>query len=527
MEHDFEKALNMKLILCMFEQLSGLKINFHKSELFCFGKAKEDEDQYRNLFGCESGSYPFRYLGIPIHFRKLKNSEWKSIEDRFEKKLASWAGKLLSYGDRLILINSVLSSLPMFMFSFFEVPIGVRKRMDYFRSRFFWQSDGHKRKYRLTKWNIICRPKEQGVLGIEVLDIKNKCLLSKWPFKILSENDCVWHQLIHNKYLHSKSLSQVTVKPTDSLFWKGLMKLKDEFFKRGSFSVGNGEKTRFWKDTCLGNESLSSQYPSLYNIIQRKEVSVADILSQSPPLNIGFRRALTGNKWTRWLRLVNRLMDVQLTDQPDNFIWRLTDTGVFTVKSMYLDLMSDHTVFLRKYIWKMKVPLKIKIFMWFLYQKVILTKDNLAKRNWNGSKKCCFCDQDETIQHLFFTCPFAKMIWRIVHMALNISPPTSINNMFGNWLLGVPRNEKVQIRVGVCALLWAIWNIRNDYIFNRAKTTSFMQVIPLATHWIRMWSFLQSTEKRNEMAIGCNRLESVARDLYNQCSWRSERRITC
>ena len=49
----------------------------------------------------------------------------------------------------------------------------------------------------------------------------------------------------------------------------------------------------------------------------------------------------------------------------------------------------------------MKVPLKIKIFMWFLYQKVILTKDNLAKRNWNGIKCCSFCDIDETIQHLF------------------------------------------------------------------------------------------------------------------------------
>jgi hypothetical protein len=42
---------------------------------------------------------------------------------------------------------------------------------------------------------------------------------------------------------------------------------------------------------------------------------------------------------------------------------------------------------LRKYIWKMKVLLKIKIFMWFLHQKVILTKDNLAKRNWTGCKK--------------------------------------------------------------------------------------------------------------------------------------------
>jgi hypothetical protein len=39
MEHDLEKAQNLKLILSAFELLSGLKINFHKSELFCFGEA--------------------------------------------------------------------------------------------------------------------------------------------------------------------------------------------------------------------------------------------------------------------------------------------------------------------------------------------------------------------------------------------------------------------------------------------------------------------------------------------------------
>jgi hypothetical protein len=39
--------------------------------------------------------------------------------------------------------------------------------------------------------------------------------------------------------------------------------------------------------------------------------------------------------------------------------------------------------------------------MWFLNRKEILTKDNLAKRNWNGCKKCAFCDEEETIEHLF------------------------------------------------------------------------------------------------------------------------------
>ena len=127
MEHDLAKARNMKLLLCLFEQLSGLKINFHKSELFCFGRAKYEQEAYKQLFGCELGSMPFTYLGIPIHHRKLSNSEWKSTEDRFEKKLSCWKGKLMSYGGRLILINSVLTSMPMFLLSFFEVPVGVRK----------------------------------------------------------------------------------------------------------------------------------------------------------------------------------------------------------------------------------------------------------------------------------------------------------------------------------------------------------------------------------------------------------------
>ena len=126
-----------------------------------------------------------------------------------------------------------------------------------------------------------------------------------------------------------------------------------------------------------------------------------------------------------------------------------------------------------------------------------------------------FLDQEETIHHLFISCPLAKMTWRIVHLAFNIKPPSDITNLFGGWLAGVSKKEKAQIRVGACALLWAMWNIRNDYIFNRAKKTSFMQVIPMATNWIRTWSFLQSMDKRGAMDFGCNRLEAVASDLYS------------
>lgn len=75
LNNDLEQAKNLKLILCVFEQLSGLKINFHKSEVFCFGSAKDVEAQFTQLFGCEVGAFPFRYLGIPIHFKKLRNRD--------------------------------------------------------------------------------------------------------------------------------------------------------------------------------------------------------------------------------------------------------------------------------------------------------------------------------------------------------------------------------------------------------------------------------------------------------------------
>ena len=92
------------------------------------------------------------------------------------------------------------------------------------------------------------------------------------------------------------------------------MKVKDEFFEQGSFFVGNGASVWFWEDTWLGDKPLSSQYPTLYKIAHRKEVSVASVLSQAPPINLTFRRTLNGNRWSLWLNLLARLMEIQLND---------------------------------------------------------------------------------------------------------------------------------------------------------------------------------------------------------------------
>jgi hypothetical protein len=523
MDHDIEKAKNLKLILSAFEQLSGLKINFHKSELFCFGDAQNDASLYAEIFGCGQGQFPIMYLGIPIHYRRLTNAEWKIVEERLQLRLSSWKGKLLSLGGRLVLINAVLSNMVLYMISFFQIPKGVLKRLDYFRSRFFWQGDSEKKKYRLTKWSVVCRPKDHGGLGIQDLEIKNTSLLSKWIFRLLTEEG-TWQSLLRRKYVGSRAISQVVWKPGDSHFWAGLMAKKNDFFRHGTFSIKDGSEIRFWEDKWLGNATLRDQYPALYSIARHKGDTIAKVMASSPP-DISFRRSLLGNRLTSWNALLQRLASIQLEPGPDEFRWNLHENGLFSVHSMYNALTQPVVpIDNNKKIWKMKIPLKIKIFAWYLRRGVILTKDNLVRRNWTGSKTCVFCSHDETIKHLFFQCNFARSIWSIIQVASGLYPPRSVANIFGNWLHGIDSKFRILLRVGAIAIIWSLWLCRNDKVFND-KNCSLLQVIYRCTGILRLWSSLQRVEFRDLFTEVCVRLEDTARDFISLHGWQHNLRI--
>jgi hypothetical protein len=75
------------------------------------------------------------------------------------------------------------------MLSFSLLPKGVLNRLDLFRSRFFWQGDSEMKKYRLAKWSVVCRPKDQRGLGIHNLEVKNTALLGRTSMERL--DSCV------------------------------------------------------------------------------------------------------------------------------------------------------------------------------------------------------------------------------------------------------------------------------------------------------------------------------------------------
>ena len=145
-EDSREGARNLKFVLYMFEHLSGLKINFHKSEIFCFGKAKDKVEDYMTIFTCVEGKLHMKYLGVPLLDKKLRNVDWVPSEEKVGNRAGSWKGKFTSYGPRLILLKSCLSNVPFYMMSMYTLPKGPCKRIDLYRKRLLWHEEEGKRK---------------------------------------------------------------------------------------------------------------------------------------------------------------------------------------------------------------------------------------------------------------------------------------------------------------------------------------------------------------------------------------------
>ena len=103
--------------------------------------------------------------------------------DKINKKLALWKARSLSIGGRYTLIKSVLSAMPLYVFSLFKVPQGVLKTLESIRRNFFWGHKENDKKISWVSWKRILQPKSNGGLGITSLITKNEALLSKWLWR--------------------------------------------------------------------------------------------------------------------------------------------------------------------------------------------------------------------------------------------------------------------------------------------------------------------------------------------------------
>jgi len=92
LKHNIDDARNLKLLLYMYELMTGLKINFLKSEILTINDEENWANKYADLFNCQIGTFPIKYLGVPVSPSRLHVADWLPLVDKNAKKLDVWQG---------------------------------------------------------------------------------------------------------------------------------------------------------------------------------------------------------------------------------------------------------------------------------------------------------------------------------------------------------------------------------------------------------------------------------------------------
>ena len=137
---------NLKFLLMCFENISGMKINYHKSEVFLLDQQPERCLQVARKLNYKLGNFPFIYFGLPVSNKKLTAEQWLFLVQKLADRVEPWIGRFRFSGGRLILSNSCLASLPMFAMGIFLLQEGVHAQFDTHQARFIWEGAGTKRK---------------------------------------------------------------------------------------------------------------------------------------------------------------------------------------------------------------------------------------------------------------------------------------------------------------------------------------------------------------------------------------------
>jgi len=190
----------MKSVLRDFELVSGLKINFSKSSLIGVNVSDDFMLMACDFLNCSVWAIPFNYLGLPMGANPRSMMTWEPLIETLGGRLNMWADRYISFGGRIVLLNSVLSALPTFYFSFLKMPVQVWRKIVRIQREFLWGGVGGGKKISWVKWKSVCQKKVNGGLGVRDIQVMNISLLAKWRWRLLHGEEALWKSVLVQKY---------------------------------------------------------------------------------------------------------------------------------------------------------------------------------------------------------------------------------------------------------------------------------------------------------------------------------------
>jgi hypothetical protein len=414
---------------------------------------------------------------------KNKRRAFEDIKANILSRITGWKAKLLSQAARTTLIKSVANATPVYTMSLFLPPKAIWLDIDSSLRKFWWGYPQEKKHcLSLLGWNKIYSPRCFGGLGLRQMEFLNKALLAKLGWSILNNADSLWIQSLMAKYLRYTDLLSVSIKPSDSWLWKGILKNRDIITRNACWVASSVSALNVWTSPWI--PSLPGFKPSPNpNLTSLPHFSISDLIL---PGNRSWNIDLLSDLFTPLS--VQAIKNIYLSPSPipDRLVWTSSSSRLFSVKAAhesFSSLLAPSSTLLNPLdwtsLWSLKIQHRLKHFLWKVVWNILPTRSNIFKFSHTvtvDELSCPLCDGPiETLTHIFLDCPFARAVWRYCSWPINTA--TFANLPLHEWakavinpstLLGIPINYVHDFQLTALITMDYIWMARNCLIHGGA-----------------------------------------------------------
>ncbi|KAJ1691982.1 hypothetical protein LUZ63_016137 [Rhynchospora breviuscula] len=451
-------------VIHAFSLASGIELNLNKSALVTFNLSAQQVEAVQTTLQVVTSSLPLTYLGLPLTIRRPDRLVFQNLIDKIQAKLAGWKSSLLSRAGRLVLATSVLSTVPIYFMSVFKLPAWVTKSLDRIRRNFIWGSSNNTGKaLHLLSWDRVCLSKALGGFGVQDLRLQNVSLLLRWWWRLYQDSNSLWSKLASNFFgKRDTNLPPLAWNKNGSFFWSDLMSIRIFFQISTASIIGSGLNSSFWYSNW--GASFLFFFNSTLKPPLKRNISLRSALQE-------YHTLLPAPLTAQQNFSIEEARMLSFTAQPDRLVWRWTTHGNYTAASAYKNFIcAGKTDSKLSFIWKIKVPPSLKLFLILLAHGRILTQDQLVKRSIHCSQGCVLCNHTEceTASHLFFNCAYSDRLWQTLGVQMSA---TRANAAFclQDKLLAIFKPVSLQQgkMVLIATTLWGIWLERNNRTFRQ------------------------------------------------------------
>ncbi|KAL5547765.1 hypothetical protein UlMin_002996 [Ulmus minor] len=310
-----------------------------------------------------------RYLGLPTFVGRNKRRTFAGLIERVWQKTNSWNNSFFSAGGKEILIKAVAQAIPTYSMSIFKIPSTLCRELGSIVARFWWGSTPTNRKINWVSWEKMCLPKHKGGMGFRDLFLFNQSLVAKQAWRILKYPQSLMSRVLKGKYFPNGNFLSAPCKQTASFIWKSIVWGRELLNKGLIWKIGNGLSVKAFSDPWIARPM---SFKPVTKNPRMDDPTVAEFLN---PLGWN-TQLLEENFWPIDIAEITNIT-VPRNREADKLWWFFEKKGSYTVKSGYklacdlnnpiFDSTSAGGSNWWTTLWTLKLPPKIKIFLWRSY----------------------------------------------------------------------------------------------------------------------------------------------------------------